>query len=381
VDFNWSSGHVAFRERLRDVLKRHLPDDWAERSRYDTSSEYTSRFSRTFCPILAQEGLLIPHWPKELGGEGLDGFHHWILGEEMVAAGEPRSYQYMSVNWVGPTMMRYGTKAQQEEFIPKIKSGNFIWCQGFSEPDAGSDLAALRTRAERRGDRYVINGSKIWTSGASFADHCLMLARTGGERREGITVFLVPMKHPGVEVRVIPNYIGERTVHEVFFTDVEVPAEWRFGDESNGWEIVTYILHQERVGIPRYAFSMRVLDHAVDLLKQRGAFSDSAVRARAGHAKSACEATRYLALDVINDRVKGRPPSAKTSIVRYSQVRSDRLVADFLADYLSDELVSGEDRMIASGYKRTGSVGIASGAAEVQLDLIARNHLDLPRRR
>ena len=379
MDFEWTAEHNAFRERLRDVLTRTLPADWGVKSRYDTSSEYVSKYSRTFCPMLAKEGLLIPHWAKELGGEGLDGFHHWILGEEMVAAGEPRSYQYMSVNWVGPTLMKYGTKAQVDEFIPKIKSGNFIWCQGFSEPNAGSDLAALSTRAERTKNGYIINGSKIWTSGASFANHCFMLARTGGARRSGVSVFLIPMDAKGVEVRVIPNYIGERTVHEVFFTDVEVPEEWRLGEENKGWDIVTHVLNLERIGIPRYAFSLRVLDHAIDLLKQRGKYSDSAVQARAGRAKAACEASRHMALSIINERVNGRPASATTHVARYALVTSDRMIAEFLGDFLHDDLVGGNDPMIMSGYRRTGSVGIASGAAEVQLDLIARNLLQLPR--
>src|SRR3984885_11868280 len=140
MDWNWSEEHRAFRRKIRDVLAEHLPADWEARSRLDTSSEYISRFSRTFCPILAREGLLIPHWPKEVGGGGMDAFHHWILGEEMFAAGEPRAYQYMSVNWVGPAILAYGNPEQVKTLVGGITAGTAFWCQGFSEPSAGSDL-------------------------------------------------------------------------------------------------------------------------------------------------------------------------------------------------------------------------------------------------
>lgn len=377
MDFSWTSEQSAFRERLKDVIARALPPDWGEKSRYDTSSAYVSNFSRTFCPMLASEGLLIPHWPVELGGGGLDHFHHWILGEEMFHVGDPRSYQYMNVNWVGPAIIRYGTDEQRREHISPISRGEVIWCQGFSEPSAGSDLAALSTRAERRGDSYLINGSKIWTSGATLADHCFMLARTGEAGTRGISVFLIPTKLPGLDIRVIPSFMGQYSLHEVFFNDVVVPASALLGEENRGWEIVRNVLHNERIGMPRYMLSMRVLDHAMDLLIERGEDTDL-VRVRAGQARAGLEAARYLALGVIDRRSKNGPADTSTNIARYALVSADRLVADFLCDFLHDDVVADIDPLISVGFRRTGSTGLAAGSAEIQLNLISKHHLHLP---
>jgi len=379
MEFAWTAEHQSFRKRLKDVLKQNLPADWPQKSRYDTSSEFVSKFSRTFCPVLAKEGLLIPHWPTDVGGGGVDAFHHWILGEEMFAEGDPRSYQYMNVNWCGPAILRYGTAEQIKEHIGGIASGTEIWCQGFSEPQAGSDLAALRTKAERTQAGYRINGSKIWTSGASLADKCFMLARTGAERHAGISVFLVPMKSKGLEVRRIQSFMGERSVHELFFTDVEVPESARLGDENKGWEIVGQVLNNERIGAPRYTLAERALHHAVDLLKRKNRWKDEVVRMRAARAQSFISAARQLCLQVINDRVQNKPVSPITNVARYSIVAADRQIAELVGDYLADELIGAKDPLLFQAWRRTGSTGIAAGAAEIQLNLVARNLLKLPR--
>jgi len=379
MDWNWSEEHRAFRQKIRDVLEKHLPADWEAKSKLDTSSAYVSRFSREFCPILAREGLLIPHWPKAYGGGGVDAFHHWILGEEMFAVGDPRSYQYMNVNWVGPAILRYGTEAQKQEHIGRIAAGTHIWCQGFSEPSAGSDLASLTTRAERTGDGYVIDGMKIWTSGASLADYCFMLARTGGVRHEGISVFLVPMDAPGVRAKPIPNLMGEFSLHETVFDRVEVPESARLGDEGQGWSIVRQVMFNERIGQPRYTLAMRAMDRAVKRLKDKGRFGGQSVRADAGRAHTALTAAQSLALKVIDGRVKGHPADAFTSVARYALVAADRQVADFLGAYLSDDLMAYADPLISAAYRRTGSTGIAAGAAEIQLNLVSRDYLHLPK--
>lgn len=377
MDFNWTAEQQAFREKVRGFIASALPADWAERSRYDTSSAYVSEFSRSFCPLLASEGLLIPHWPVELGGQGLDAFHHWILGEEMFAVGEPRSYQYMNVNWAGPAIIRFGTDHQRERYISEIASGTVIWCQGFSEPEAGSDLAALQTRADRIGDGYVLNGSKIWTSGASLADYCFLLARTGDQGTRGISVFLMPMKTRGVEVRVIPSFMGQYSIHEVFLNDVFLPESARLGEEGAGWEIVRAVMHNERIGAPRYMLSMRVMDHAMVVLEARG--QDTAhARARAAKAMASLHAARQLALQVIDGRVKGKPAGGLTNIARYALVMGDREVADFLCTFLHDDVVANADPLLSVGYRRTGSTGLAAGSAEIQLNLIAKHHLALP---
>src|ERR1700761_7284079 len=169
--------------------------------------------------------------------------------------------------------------------------GETIWCQGFSEPEAGSDLASLRTRAEKHGPSYRINGQKIWTSYAQHAETCFLLARTA-PGRDGISVFLVPMDTPGIVVRQIPSLIGEGDIHEVFFDDVVVPATQRFGEEGQAWEIIGYSLTNERLGIPRYHLARAALDRAVKMLQEAGDFTRETVRIKAGKCAALCEAAR-----------------------------------------------------------------------------------------
>ena len=175
MNFHWTDEENAFRERLREFLARNLPANWEDVAGHGPGSAELTEFSRTFCGRLADEGLLTPHWPGELGGQGLGPWHQQILAEEMWVAGEPRGAQYMNINWIGPTLIRYGTAEQRERYLPKIAAGDAIWCQGFSEPGAGSDLASLRTRAVLDGDQYRVSGQKIWTSYAGLAETCFLL--------------------------------------------------------------------------------------------------------------------------------------------------------------------------------------------------------------
>jgi alkylation response protein AidB-like acyl-CoA dehydrogenase len=378
MEFGWSAAQLAYRERLRDFIAKSLPTDWDSKSNYDPGSPYVVEFAREFCPALAREGLLIPHWPREHGGGGADPLHHWILGEEMFAVGEPRSYQYMNVNWIGPAILRYGTPAQKALHIRPIVGGTVFWCQGFSEPSAGSDLASLKTRAVRSGDEYVINGQKIWTSAASFARHCFLLARTGETKRE-ISVFLVPMDVPGIQTREIMSMTGRRSLHEVFLTDVRVPAATLLGEEHKGWEIVRSVLHNERVGAPRYIMADRALDAAAKVLRQQGRLGDREIQGRLGQARAAVDASRLLCLRIIDGRMKKRDPGAETNIARYSLTLADRAVGDFIGEFMHDTLLSGTEQTILTQFRRAASTGLGAGAAEIQLDLIAQNFLELAR--
>lgn len=284
MDFSWTPEQQRYRARLKAFLADNLPPDWDAESRHDPGSPYVVEFARWFCPALAEAGLLVPHWPVEDGGAGADPWHHWILGEEMFAAGEPRSYQYMNVNWIGPAIITYGTAEQRKRHIPEITQGRVFWCQGFSEPSAGSDLAAMRTRAEPTGNGWRINGQKIWTSAAGCADYCFLLARTGPERH-AITVFLVPMNTPGIEVRPIASLTGKNSLNEVFFSDVDVAGDTVLGSVGNGWDVVRTVLHNERIGAPRYMMARRALDRAAVLLSRDGRLDDPEIKGRMGLAR------------------------------------------------------------------------------------------------
>ena len=379
MDFGWSAQDAAFRAKVRDFLARELPANWDQISRHGPGSKEQTEFSLEFCPKLAAEGLLIPHWPEEYGGRNSAPWEHFILGEEMWAAGEPRGAQYMNVNWIGQTIMRFGSAKQKRDYLPEMARGRGIWCQGFSEPSSGSDLASLRTKAESSGDSYVINGSKVWTSYAGLANHCFLLARTGGSGKAGIAIFLVSMKTPGIVVRPIPSLIGLGDIHEVFFENVVVPRSCRLGEEGQAWPIITYSLSNERVGIARYEFSLRVLRGMVEQLKRQGRFNDPITKFRAGQAFAACEAARLLVYRVVDQRVRGIPPSADANLARLAVVGADHAVADFGLDFLPDTFTGTDYPMHLSHHERAIAAGIASGAAEIQLNLVAHDYLRLPR--
>lgn len=379
MNFDWTDEDRAYRDRVRDFLKRELPADWDSIARHGPGSREQTEFSLNFCARLAEAGLLVPHWPREWGGQARPTWEHFILGEEMWAAGEPRGAQYMNVNWIGPTLMRFGTPEQKRRYIPEMAAGKAIWCQGFSEPSAGSDLSSLRTRAERDGDDYVINGTKIWTSYAALADHCFLLARTAaGTDKAGIAIFLVPMSTPGIQVRAIPSLIGHGDIHETFFTDVRVPVTARLGAEGQAWSIISYALANERVGIPRYELSARVLTGMVEELKAHGRFDDPVIQARAGAAFAACEAARMLVYRVVDQRAKGAAPGTESNIARVSVIAADHAVTDFGLDFLPDSFNGDGHPDILAHHERAIVAGIAAGAAEIQLGLIARRHLGLP---
>ena len=214
-----------------------------------------------------------------------------------------------------------------------------------------------------------------------MAEHCFLLARTAGKAgdKQGISIVLVPMASPGIEVRAIPSLIGHGDIHEVFFTDVRVPVTARLAGEGEAWSVIGYSLANERVGIPRYELSGRVLNSMVEALKQRGDFSGAPVRARAAAATGACEAARLLVYRVVDRIARGIDPGAMANIARSAVIRADHAVADFGLDYLPDAYSGDASPEFLAHHERAIVTGIAAGASEIQLGLIARRHLDLPR--
>lgn len=378
MDFGWTPDEQAFRQRLKDFLASTLPEDWERFSQHGPASPDLTRYAETFCGALANEGLLTPHWPKAMGGEGLDAWHQTILAEEMWVAGEPRGGQYMNVNWVGPTLIRYGSRAQQERYLSPIVEGRALWCQGFSEPGSGSDLASLRTRAVREGDHYRVNGQKIWTSYAGLAQTCFLLCRTSDDRKKGISILLVPMDTPGITVRQIPSLIGEGDIHEVFFDDMLVPADALFGEEGQAWEIIAYSLVNERLGIPRYSLARAALDRAVAVLKSQDRWNDQAIKIEAAHAATLCEAARNASYAIVTKRANGETIGPESSSARFATVMAERRVAEFVVEYLPEALADANP-YLKMHHQRGIVAGIAAGAAEIQLNIIATDVLKLPR--
>ncbi len=378
MDFTWTQQEQAFRQRLKDFLAATLPEDWERFSQHGPASPDLTRYAETFCSKLAEQNLLTPHWPKELGGEGLDPWHQTILAEEMWIAGEPRGGQYMNVNWIGPTLIKYGSAEQQARYLPPIVEGRALWCQGFSEPGSGSDLASLRTQAELLDGQYVVNGQKIWTSYAGLADTCFLLCRTSEDRKRGITILLIPMDTPGITVRQIPSLIGEGDIHEVFFDDVRVPVGARLGEEGQAWEIIGFSLTNERLGIPRYSLARAALDRAVAILDERGDFAREGVRIEAANALALCEAARMASYAIVNKRAQGEKVGGEASSARFGTIMAERRVAEFVVEYLPEALADAHP-YLKMHHQRGIVAGIAAGAAEIQLNIIASDILGLPR--
>src|SRR5829696_4549662 len=218
MDFDMGQKATDLRRELRDLVKAHVPDDYLGAF---TDNPADLETAQQFCRTLADRNLLCLAWPEEFGGGGASVWEQTVVREEMWAHHEPRGAQYMGVNWVGPIIMRHGTEEQQNKHLPPIARGEVIWCQGFSEPEAGSDLASLRTTARPDGDGWLVSGQKIWTSYATMAQWCFLLARThkGEKKQQGLTIFLVPMDDPAIQVRPIRCMMGPHHLNEVFFGD------------------------------------------------------------------------------------------------------------------------------------------------------------------
>jgi alkylation response protein AidB-like acyl-CoA dehydrogenase len=380
VEFDWTEEDLAFRRELRDFLAEVLPEEWDEMSKDGPGSDVQAEFSKSFCPQLAEKGWLTQNWPAEYGGRDASAWRHIILGEEMWRIGEPRSSQYMNANWVGPTIMEFGTEEQKRAHLPPIAAGEAFWCQGFSEPEAGSDLVSLRTLAIRDGDHYVVNGSKIWTSYVNHAQHCFLVVRTDPEsaRHRGISVLLCPMDLPGIEVREIPSVVGDHYFFEVFFTDVKVPVEHRLGPENEGWDVVTYSLAFERVGAARYARAELTLDELAKKARERGVLEDPRILEKLGEARALCEAARLLTYRVIDLREKGRPPSADPTVARVAGTTAERAVSELAFEIFGPEALE-YGHFADAHFRLAMTAGVAVGTTEVNLNLVSSRFLGLPR--
>jgi alkylation response protein AidB-like acyl-CoA dehydrogenase len=394
MDFGWSPAEEEFRAEVGELLDSAMAEAGIDVSGLGLGAVHPSsvsaqeqvRRSKYVCGRLAEKGLLVPGWPAEYGGSSLGTWPAVILAEEVMRRGEPRGSQYMNVNWIGPSIIMAGTPEQKSYFLRRIGVGDITFCQGFSEPGAGSDLAALRTRAVRDGDVYVVNGEKIWTSHAQTAEYCYLLVRTtpGGEKHAGISILLVPTDTPGFQIRDIPTIggLGQEVFANLTFTDMRVPVSARLGAENEGWAVIRRSLAFERVGIPRYLNAALRLDRVVTWAREAGMAADPDVRQQVGRAKARCDAARLLHLQAVSLRTAAGEGSgagaqadsdAAAAVARVSIVEAERAVCEAAVQVMGqDGLVDG-----TPGAEYAGGIaaGIAAGAYEIQLDLVARGLL------
>jgi alkylation response protein AidB-like acyl-CoA dehydrogenase len=317
-------------------------------------------------------------WPEEFGGKDASVWEQTVVREEMWAHHEPRGAQYMGVNWVGPALMRHGTKEQQERHLPLIAAGEVIWCQGFSEPEAGTDLGSLRTRAVPDGDGWLITGQKVWTSYAQMASWCVLAACTDPQAPSGqrITLFLVPMDRDGIEVRPIASMLGPHHLNEVFLDNVRVSRDDVLGAVGDGWAVMRDALSYERVGIARYARCESLLARLSEVLDDQWDELPQAVQTRWVRALVSLRVARLLAYRAVANTAGGIDP-VDASAARIVTTTCDQVVAELLLEAVGGTALDvGPEAPLAGAiddhWRYAQAATVASGTIEVQRMLVAR---------
>ena len=395
MDFEYTPEQQAFRDEFRGWLARNLPPDLCLDDPADdrvASDRETFERRRAWQKTMHEAGWVGISWPKEYGGRGATLIERVIWDEEYAAARAPVLPAAMGLNLVGPTIIAWGTDAQRRRYLPPILSGEEVWAQGFSEPGAGSDLAGLRTKAEDRGDHFLINGQKVWTSGAHFAHWIIVLARTNPDapKHKGISAFLVPLSAKGITVRPLVLLTGHRHFNEVFFEDVVVPKENLLGPVDQGWTVSTTTLMHERhsAGARNPIGQVKSLMAVARRLPSDGgtAWDDPLVRQRLAQLAIDCEAMKYTRMRSLTRQLRGEPPGPEGSVLKVFGSELGLRIADAAGEILGMHALVNEgseevpdaprwfNRVLAAR-----QYTISAGTSEIQRNIIGERVLGLPR--
>ncbi|HEY8490107.1 MAG TPA: acyl-CoA dehydrogenase family protein [Dehalococcoidia bacterium] len=397
MEFRDTPEEARFRAEVRSFISAHLPtgQPLPEFSPYEEPTTEEARdFLRRWRQALAQKGWIAPHWPKEYGGAGMSVTEQFIFNEELAEARAPQ-VGGMGVQMIGPILILYGTEQQKREHLPKITSGEVQWCQGYSEPGAGSDLAGLQTRAVRDGDDYVINGQKIWTSGAHRADWMFMLARTDPEapKHRGISMFLVDMKTPGITVQPLVTMAGDHVFNQEYFDNVRVPKENLVGEENRGWYIGAALLDFERsnigasIGMKHTVRDLVQYVHEAKAGRQPlSAHNYEAARLELADRMVEAEVAKLISYRVISIQKRGGIPNYEASMNKLYRSEAGQRVARtgmkllglYGGLYRGSKWVPLRGRLSHS-YLSSVSGTIAAGTSEINRNVIATRGLGLPR--
>jgi len=394
MDLRYTDAEQAFRSDLRAWLAETLPGlppkpspgDWPGRRAYDTHWQR----------LLFEAGYAGVDWPVEGGGRGSSPVEELIFKEELERAHAP----YVGVNFVGllhagPTIIAEGTPEQRRRYLPPILRGDEVWCQGFSEPDAGSDLASMRTRAVRDGDDYIITGSKIWTSHAEVADYCELLVRTGAEdsRHRGISWLILPMDRPGVEIRPLTTIAGSTEFAELFLDEVRVPVDQRVGDENDGWRVTMVTLSFERgtAFVGDLLEAIELLSRTVLLAQRTGQWGDAGVRRQAGHLRAELDALWALTKRNVSQAARTGIPGVGGTFFKLAYSEARTKLGEFSLSLLdraglaADDLVGTDGRgplpagVMVEDWLRGISLTIAAGTSQIQRNIVGERILGLPK--
>ncbi len=388
MEFRFTQEHEALRQEVRDFLAEALPDRGVGPVRPTSQENWEEQLA--FNKKLAKKGWIAPAWPKEYGGLGWSHIKQMIFSEELSYAGAPDGGRVFNVGMIGPTLIVHGTPEQKAEHLPRITNAEVTWCQGYSEPGAGSDLASLQTRAVRDGDDYIVNGQKIWTTGAHHADWCFLLVRTDPDapKHKGISFLLVDMKTPGITVRPLVNMAGYHEFNEVFFEDVRVPVRNRVGEENRGWYVAMTLLDFERSNVASIAANQRQLELLIKAMRESRsapAYRDI-LRHRLADLWVANETGRMLAYRIAWMQEAGRIPNYEASVIKVFATELAQRITNFGVNLFgpAGALEPDSKHAVLNGVFEKGHLvnvapTIYSGSSEIQRNIIAQRGLGLPR--
>lgn len=393
MDFELPADAEAFRAEFREFLQAEVPP-WYTHVLVD--DDRTVSFSRELCRKLAAKGWLVMAWPKEYGGADADIWHQNVHREEMWAFGLPCGPQYLNLNFIGPAIFTFGTDEQKERYLKPMAAGESIWCQGFSEPNAGSDLANLQTTAEDTGNGFKINGNKIWISYSQDAEHCILMARTDPDapKHKGISMFLVDMNTPGISVRQQNTVIGKTKLYEMHFDNVEVPYDALLGTVNKGWQMAMSVLEKERAALGYCGVNQIRLDTLLDFVKET---KDSTGRLLSERTDVRNKLVRLRALNralrFYMYKISSSHPDDDSSLIDsaiFKVLAGDSTVlptAQFAMEVAGqrglldevDPLATLNDGGAYLWWVLALAAQVAAGASEIQKNIIAQRGLGLPR--
>jgi alkylation response protein AidB-like acyl-CoA dehydrogenase len=394
MDLNLTPDEAAFRDELRAWLDKNVPADWEARQ-HRGSMEERFAYRREWQKRVYEAGWAGVAWPTAYGGRGATLMEQVIFTQEMARANAPPLANVLGLGLIGPTIIAYGTDAQKQRFLANILSGAEIWCQGFSEPNAGSDLASLRTEARLAGDHFIVNGQKVWTSYGWAGDWCALVTRSdpAAQKHKGLTYLLVDMKSPGVEVRPLRQMTGESEFSELFFHDVRVPVSHVLGKAGDGWNVALGTLAHERatLGVAAQIAMRRNIDRLVAaaraLRRGSGAASDDpVVRQKLAQAYVENEVLRLNHMRAVSRTMQAGAPGPEGSILKIGWSETNQRLQAAAQEILGPygQLAEGSERALDHGswayaYLRARGNTIEAGTSEIQRNIIGQHVLGLPR--
>jgi len=390
MDLGYSGAEEAFREEVRSWLEINLPAEWRHRGIGGYREDAEEQIQREWQGRLYEAGWLKLAWPVEAGGRGATPVMQAIYQEEMARAGAPIILGRLGVTLLAPTLLVHGSPWQKEQYVEKILSGELIFCQGFSEPDAGSDLAGLRARAEKKDGKFVLNGQKTWSSGAHYADRSFLLARTttDGEPHKGISFFLVDMRQPGVEVRRIKQMTGGGEFCEIFLSGAEVEERDMVGEPGAGWKIAMTVFGFERGGLAQAARFERVVAELASLARDHGRGAEPEVRQSVAQAQIEAHVFRLNGLRSLTRAAHGEAPGPEASLTKLFWSEMDKRIQETAVGVQGPYGALAPDSPFALeggrwqyGWMWAQAETIYAGSSEIQRNIIAERVLGLPRGR